>query len=55
MWALWETAFSAVFQIPVGAFCASIGMAASTPYAAARRSNAAGLIWPRVECQRCWL
>jgi IS30 family transposase len=32
------TAFCAVFQIPVGAFWASTGMAASTPYAAARRS-----------------
>jgi Tfp pilus assembly protein FimT len=30
-----ETAFCAVFQIPVGAFLASTGMAASTPYAAA--------------------
>jgi hypothetical protein len=55
VWALWETAFSAVFQIPVGAFLASTGMAASTPYAAARRSNAAGLIWPSVEWRRRWL
>ncbi len=23
--------------------------------AAPRRSNSAGLIWPRVECRRCWL
>ena len=43
------------FQITVGAFCASTGMAASTPYAAARRSNAAGLICPSVECRRRWL
>jgi ribosomal 50S subunit-recycling heat shock protein len=40
----WETAFCAVFQIPVGAFLASTGMAASMPYAAASRSNLAGLI-----------
>ena len=37
------------FQIPVGAFCASAEMAASMPYAAVRRSKAAGLIWPSVE------
>ncbi len=30
VWALWQTAFSAVFQGPVGAFCASRGPAAST-------------------------
>jgi hypothetical protein len=50
-----ETAVCAVFQIPVGALLASIGMAASTPYAAAQRSNAAGLIWPSVEWRRRWL
>ena len=55
MWALWETAFCAVFQIPVGALLASTGMAASMPYAAAWRSKAAGLIWPSVECRRRWL
>ena len=56
MWALWETAFCAVFQILVGAFCASTRMAASMPYyAAAWRSKAAGLIWPSVECRRRWL
>ena len=31
MWALWETALCAVFQISVGAFLASTGMAASMP------------------------
>ena len=41
-------------QIPVGAFCASAGMAASMPYAACR-SKAAGLIWPSVEWRRRWL
>jgi hypothetical protein len=30
-------------------------VASSTPYAAERRSNAAGLIWPSVECRRRWL
>jgi hypothetical protein len=53
VWALWETAFYAVFQIRVGAFLASTGMAASMPYAAASRSNLAGLIWPSVEWR--WL
>ena len=43
------------FRIPVGAFCASAGMAASMPYAAACRSKAAGLIWPSVEWRRRWL
>ena len=43
------------FQIPVGAFLASTGMAASMPYAAARRSKVAGLIWPSVEWRRRWL
>jgi hypothetical protein len=33
----------------------STGMAACTPYTAARRSNAAGLIWPSVEWRRRWL
>jgi len=55
VWALWETAFWAVFQMSVGAFFASTEMAVSTPYAAARRSNAAGLIWPSVEWRRRWL
>lgn len=36
----------------LGAFCASTGMPASTPVV---RSNAAGLIWPGVECRRRWL
>ena len=44
MWALWETAFRAVFQILVGAFLASTGMAAFMPSAAARRSDPAGLM-----------
>ena len=43
------------FQRPVGAVFASAGRAASTPYAAGRRSNAAGLICPSVECRRRWL
>ena len=30
LWALWETAFFAVFQAPVGALFASMGAAAST-------------------------
>ena len=56
VWALWEAAFCAGFHsAPVGAFFASTGTIASTPYAAARRSNAAGLIWPSVECRRRWL
>ena len=50
MWARWKTALGAVFQIPVGALLASIGMAASMPYAAARRSKAAGLLeWRKCE------
>ena len=56
VWSLWETAVFAVFQVPVGALLASTGTAASmTRYAAARRSNAAGLICPSVECRRRWL
>ena len=56
VWTLWKTAVCAVFQGPVGAVCASTGPAASMPYAAAAwRSNAAGLIWPSVECRRRWL
>lgn len=39
----------------VGAFLASTGTAASMPYAAARRSKAAGLIWPIVEWRGRWL
>jgi hypothetical protein len=43
VWARWETALCAVFQILVGAFLASTGMAASMgSYAAERRSDTAG-------------
>ena len=39
----------------VGAFFAFTGTTASMPYAAARRSKAAGLICPSVEWRRRWL
>jgi hypothetical protein len=52
VWALWETAFCAVFQRLVGAVCASIGMERSCPYAAVWRSKTAGLIWLSVESRR---
>ena len=44
MWTLWETAFCAVFQIPVGAFFGVHGDASVHAYATASRSNLAGLI-----------
>jgi hypothetical protein len=37
VWALWETAVCAVFHVPVGAFCASAGTAASTRWCSLRR------------------
>ena len=54
VWALWETA-SARSSKSGGRGLRVHGTAASIPYAAAWRSNAAGLIWHNVECRRCWL
>jgi len=55
VWTLWETA-SARFPKSCGRDLRVHRTAASMPrHAAAWRSNAAGLIWPSVECRRFWL